>query len=80
MSLRHKTKPIPSDAQPKDRLTFSAWPPRVEGIGKGVRPAFIIALAIVGLLLTNIVVGTFRTPTTSNYLAKTMAYAWPKSR
>lgn len=67
MAVLGKTKPVASDNQTGDRLTFSAWPPRVDGVGRGVRPAFIIALAVCGLLLTNIVVGIFR-PATPNPL------------
>jgi hypothetical protein len=44
----------------KDRLTFSAWPPKVDGVGKGVDKAFIIALAVVGWLVLMVLVGAVR--------------------
>jgi hypothetical protein len=79
MTLPRKPKPVPDEPQ-KDRLTFSAWPPKVDGTGNGVRPAFIIALVVCGLLLANLVVSAFRPATAPSVLASAATYFAPKSR
>ncbi|PHY22914.1 hypothetical protein [Caulobacter sp. BP25] len=60
MNSPRKAKALPPDDLSKDRLTFSAWPPKVDGVGKGVDKAFIIALAVVGLLVLMVIVGAVR--------------------
>jgi hypothetical protein len=64
-----KTKALPPDDLPKDRLTFSAWPPKVDGVGKGVDRAFVLALAVVALLALMVLVGAVRAPSSNPFAA-----------
>ena len=80
MNPTRKSKPPRPVDLPRDRLTFSAWPPKVDGVGNGVRPAFIIALVVCGLLLANIVAGVFKPTTSPNLLSSAIGYFAPKGR
>jgi len=59
---------------PKDRLTFSAWPPRVDGTGKGVDKAFLLALAVVALLALMVVVSALRPGTSVNPIVELVGF------
>jgi len=76
-----KPKRSPPNADlAKDRLTFSAWPPKVDGTGAGVARAYIIALAVIGLLALNVLVGLFRPQPPRNLFADAVAYLAPAQR
>ncbi|WP_395444022.1 hypothetical protein [Caulobacter sp. UC70_42] len=79
MTLPKKIKPPVEEIS--DRLTFSAWPPKVDGIGKAaVDRAFIIALAVVVLLALMVVVGALKAPASTNPFAALGAFLSDRAR